>query len=44
MASQVMKLGDQLASLSLGARVYLDRPSGGPTWGLRFGVTLLFPK
>jgi hypothetical protein len=43
-ASQVMKFGGQLVSLSLGVKVYLDQPTGGPTWGLRFGCTLLFPK
>ena len=42
--SQLVKIGKQPVSLSLGARYYADAPDGGPDWGLRFGVTLLFPK
>jgi hypothetical protein len=43
-ASQVLKLGGQPLSLQFGPRVYVDGPSGGPEWGLRFNVVLLFPK
>jgi hypothetical protein len=43
-ASQVLKLGGQPISFQLGPRVYVDGPSGGPEWGLRFNVVLLFPK
>jgi hypothetical protein len=43
-ASQVLKLGEQSLSLNFGPRVYVDGPSGGPEWGLRFTFTLLFPK
>jgi hypothetical protein len=42
--SKVTKWGSQLVSLSGGVRVYLDKPAGGPDWGLRGVVTLLFPK
>jgi hypothetical protein len=42
--SQVLPIGGQLFSFSAGARAYLDAPDGGPDWGLRFGVTLLFPR
>jgi len=42
--SQVMKVGGQLISYSVGARAYLERPAGGPDWGVRFVVTLLYPK
>ena len=42
--SQLVKIGKQPISLSLGARYYTDKPSGGPDWGLRFAVTFLFPK
>lgn len=42
--SQVMKVGTQMLSWSVGARAYLDTPEGGPDWGARFVVTLLFPK
>jgi len=42
--SNVTKLDSQLASFSGGPRVYIDSPSGGPDWGVRFSVTLLYPK
>jgi hypothetical protein len=42
--SQLLKLGGQPIQFQLGGRYYLDRPTGGPDWGLRFTVTLLFPK
>jgi len=40
----VTKFGDQLVSLQGGVRVYLDSPQGGPDWGLRFNLTLLYPR
>ena len=30
--------------LPTGGRYHAEAPSGGPDWGLRFAVTLLFPK
>jgi hypothetical protein len=33
-----------MVSFAGGARYYLDTPPRGPEWGLRFVVTLLFPK
>jgi len=42
--SRVTKWGDQLVSLQGGVRAWLDRPSGGPDWGLRFTMTFLFPR
>jgi len=42
--SQLLKLGKQPIQLSLGAKYYAAKPSGGPDWGLRFSVTFLFPK
>jgi hypothetical protein len=42
--SQLLKVGKQPIQLSLGAKYYADKPSGGPDWGLRFVVTFLFPK
>ena len=27
-----------------GARCYIDKPANGPEWGLRLGLTFLFPK
>jgi hypothetical protein len=42
--SQLLKIGDQPVQIFAGARYYLDTPDGGPEWGLRCGVTFLFPK
>jgi hypothetical protein len=42
--SQLVKLGGKPVQFSLGARSYVEKPSGGPEWGLRFAITLLFPK
>ncbi len=42
--SKVTKIGGQLVSFTGGARGYLETPAGGPDWGLRFVVTLLYPK
>lgn len=44
MVSQIVPMGKQLTSISLGGRVYLDKPNGGPDWGLRLVFVLLFPK
>jgi hypothetical protein len=42
--SQVMKIGTQLVSVGGGVRWYAEAPPGGPNWGLRLMVTLLYPK
>lgn len=42
--SQLLKLGKQPVQFQLGGRYYPETPSGGADWGLRFAVTLLFPK
>ena len=42
--SQLMRVGKQPIQLQAGYRNYLQRPDGGPDWGLRFQVTFLFPK
>jgi len=44
MVSQLVKIGGAPVQFSLGARCYAEKPSDGPDWGLRFVVTLLFPK
>jgi hypothetical protein len=44
MVSQLVKIGDAPVNFQLGARYYMDKPSGGPDWGLRFAVTLVIPK
>ena len=42
--SQLVKLGRSPLQLSVGGRYYVEKPDGGPDWGLRFVVTFLFPK
>lgn len=42
--SQLVVVGDQPVQLSLGARYYAEGPDGGPEWGIRAAVTLLFPR
>jgi hypothetical protein len=41
---QLFKIGPQPVAFQLGARYYAEKPAGGPDWGLRFVMTLLFPK
>lgn len=43
-ARQLFEFGDRRVSVALGARYYADAPDGGPEWGLRLGVTFVFPK
>lgn len=42
--SKVTRWGNQLVSLAGGVRGYLETPGEGPDWGLRFTVTLLYPR
>ena len=42
--SKVMRVGTQRVQLTLGGRHYAEAPRGGPDWGVRFMVTLLFPR
>jgi hypothetical protein len=42
--SKVTKIGNQLISYQGGVRYYVEAPDGGPEWGLRFTLTLLYPK
>ena len=44
MVQQLMKLGKQPVALTVGGRYYADKPSGGPDWGLRLAVILLYPR
>jgi hypothetical protein len=41
--TKVSKIGTQMVSYQAGVRAYLDAPQGGPDWGLRLGITYLFP-
>ncbi|MDR2901960.1 MAG: hypothetical protein LBU87_02475 [Lactobacillales bacterium] len=43
MVAKVEKIGKMPVNFSLGARYYVDKPSGGPDWGLRAMITLVFP-
>ena len=42
--SQLFKMGEQPAQVFVGGRYYAEAPASGPEWGVRTGVTLLFPK
>lgn len=42
--SQLLKAGKQPFQLQLGGKYYADAPNGAPDWGIRFTMTLLFPK
>jgi hypothetical protein len=44
MVSQLVTIGKQPFQFQFGGRYYAEAPTGGPEWGLRFAVTLLFPK
>lgn len=41
--SQLFKIGDQPVQAFIGARYYAEKPDQGPEWGLRMGLTFLFP-
>jgi len=42
--SQLLKIGGHPLQVFAGARYYAEKPENGPEWGLRFGLTMLFPK
>ena len=42
--SQLFKIGNQPLQAFVGGRYYLEGPNGGPEWGIRFGLVMLFPK
>ena len=44
MYSEMFQIGEQHAQWQIGARYYAEKPEGGPDWGLRAGLTFLFPK
>lgn len=43
MVSQLVRIGKMPVSFQLGYRYYAEKPAGGPDWGLRFGITFVFP-
>jgi hypothetical protein len=42
--SQLFKVGEQPIQAFVGARYYAEKPDNGPEWGIRFGLTFMFPK
>jgi len=41
---QLFSFDSQQVSVALGLRYYFEAPNDGPAWGLRLGITLLFPR
>jgi hypothetical protein len=41
--SKVLLLGKRPISVQAGPRLYVAQPTGGPKWGFRAGLTLIFP-
>jgi hypothetical protein len=44
MVAQLVKVGKVPVQFQLGGKWYAEAPTGAPEWGVRFAVTLLFPK
>jgi hypothetical protein len=44
MVAQLVKLDKLPVQFQLGGRYYPEKPTGGADWGVRFALTLLFPK
>jgi hypothetical protein len=42
--SQLVVVGKQPVSIGAGARYWVESPRGGPDWGMRLSLTMLFPK
>jgi hypothetical protein len=42
--SQLVVIGKQPVSIGGGVKYWVASPTGGPDWGLRLSITLLFPK
>lgn len=42
-AQQIVNFGGQNAQIFAGLRAYPERRALGPDWGLRAGITFLFP-
>lgn len=42
--AQLTKIAKQRIQIGIGGRYYVQKPSGGPDWGLRLVFTMLFPK
>jgi len=44
MVQQVLKIAGHPIAFQAGYRYYIEKPDGGPDWGLRFTITFLFPQ
>jgi hypothetical protein len=42
--SQLVVLGKQPVSIGGGVRYFAESPTGGPNWGFRLSIAMLFPK
>jgi hypothetical protein len=42
--SQLVQIGHMPVDIGIGGRIYAQRPDGGPSWGLKLSITLVFPK
>jgi hypothetical protein len=42
--SQLLKIGGSPIQFQLAGRYYAEAPDNGPEWGLRFGITFLWPR
>ncbi|HUD28533.1 MAG TPA: hypothetical protein VMQ93_06650 [Novosphingobium sp.] len=42
--AQLTKVGKQRIQIGVGARYYVEKPEGGPDWGVRAVLTFLFPE
>lgn len=42
--SQLVRIGGVPVDFAIGARPYLERPAGGPNWGVKATLTFMFPK
>ena len=40
---QILKIGKLPIQATVGVRYYAESPTGGPDWGIRAVLTLLFP-
>jgi hypothetical protein len=43
-ARQLFEPLGQRVSVALGGRYYIEAPDGGPEWGVRLGITVIFPR
>jgi hypothetical protein len=41
---QLFKIGSQPMQFTVGGRYYVESPEGGPEWGMRAVLTLMFPE